>query len=89
MKTTRMTIGVVAIVCVALAGWLAADENQFSPEQQKRLDVMKTKGVDGSLTVLPVRIGGQCWDRLTEVVGTFFEKQGLQNIELGKTEFKP
>lgn len=89
MNTARVTIGIMAIVGIALAGRLVADGADISPEQQKRLDAMKARGVDGSLTVLPVRIGGECWDRLTEVVGTFFEKQGLQNIELGKTEFKP
>jgi hypothetical protein len=68
-----MTVGVVAIVCLALA---------------ERFDAMTAKGVDGSLTVLPFRIGGQCLDRLTEVVGTFFEKQGVENIVLGKAEFK-
>ena len=59
MKTTRMTVGLAVIVCLVLAGQLAADSGSISPEQQQRLEAMQAKGVDGSLTVLPVRIGGQ------------------------------
>jgi len=59
------------------------------PEQQKRTDLMKSKGAEASLTILPVRLAGNPIDRLTEVVGLFLEKQGLKNIELGKTAFNP
>jgi|GEM_PF-525650 len=84
--------GAILTGLLASTGTFAQEAPQkpsVSPEQQKRLEAMKAKGTEGSLTVLPVRIGGECWDRLTEVVGTFFEKQGLKNIELGKAEFKP
>jgi hypothetical protein len=59
------------------------------PEQQQRLELMKSKGPDGSLTILPVRLVGKPWDRVTEVVGVLLEQQGLKNIELGKTAFTP
>ncbi len=54
-------------------------------EQQKRLDTMKSKGVNASLTILPVCLGGRPWERVSEVVGLLLEQQGLKNIELGKT----
>lgn len=73
----------------AVAANAASDQRGLPPEQQKRMEAMKTKGPDASLTILPVRIGGKCWDRLTEFVGVLHEEQGLKNIELGKTEFKP
>jgi hypothetical protein len=56
-----------------------------APNQPKRLDTMKSEGVDASLTVLPVRLGGKPWERVSEVVGLLLEQQGLKNIELGKT----
>ena len=58
-----------------------------SPEQQKRLDVMKSEGPNLSLTVLPVRVGGNPFDRATEFVGSQLEGKGLKNIELGTTAF--
>ena len=60
-----------------------------SPEQQKRLELMKSKGPEGSLTILPVVLAGRPFDRVTEVVGLMLEKQGLKNIELGNTPFSP
>jgi len=72
------------------AAWAQNATPKFSlaPDQQKRLDVLKSKGVDGSLTILPVRLGGKPFDRVSEVVGLLLEKQGLKNIELGKTAFE-
>jgi len=57
----------------------------IAPDQQKRLDVMKSKSVEGSLTILPVRLGGKPWDRVSQVVGVLLEKQGLKDIELEQT----
>jgi hypothetical protein len=59
------------------------------PEARQRLELMKSQGPDGSLTILPVRLAGKPWDRVTEVVGVLLEKQGLRHIELGKTPFLP
>jgi hypothetical protein len=67
----------------------AAPQSSLAPEQQKRLELMKSKGPDASLTILPVRLAGKPWDRVTEVVGVLLEQQGLRNIELGKTPFTP
>jgi hypothetical protein len=55
-----------------------------SPAQQQRLQLMKSKGPDASLTILLVRLGGRASDRVSEVLGLFLEKQGLKNIELAK-----
>jgi len=55
--------------------------------EENRIDEIQRTG--GVLHDSPCPHWRECWDRLTEVVGTFFEKQGLKNIELGKTEFKP
>ena len=60
-----------------------------SPEQQKRLDLMKSQGPNASLTILPVPVGGTPWDRVAEAFGWLLEQQGLKNIELGKTVFAP
>ena len=82
-----MSLGLLA---VWLGRFPAAAEPQagIAPEQQ-RLELMKSKGPDGALTILPVRLAGKPWDRVTEVVGVLLEQQGLRNIELGKTAFTP
>lgn len=77
------------IVLSALLGTAAWAQNAtatpgIAPEQQKRLDAMKAKSVEASLTILPVRLGGKPWDRVSQVVGVLLEQQGLKNIELGK-----
>jgi hypothetical protein len=80
---------VLLAVCISRSPVAAAPQAGMAPEQQKRLELMKSKGPDGSLTILPVRLAGKPWDRVTEVVGLLLEKQGLRNIELGKTPFTP
>jgi hypothetical protein len=83
-----MSMALLAM-CVCPFPVPAAPQAGLAPEQQQRLELMKSKGPDGSLTILPVRLAGKPWDRLTEVVGLLLEKQGLRNIELGKTPFTP
>ena len=71
-------------VCVARFPVAAEPQADMAPGQQKRLETMKSKGPDASLTILPVRLAGKPFDRVTEVVGLLLERQGLKNIELGK-----
>jgi hypothetical protein len=81
----------MALLAVCIGRFAVAAEPQASiaPDQQQRLELMKSKGPDASLTILPVRLAGEPWDRVTEVVGALLEQQGLKNIELGKTPFMP
>ena len=76
------------VVCLGRSAIAAESQAGIAPEQQ-RLELMKSKGPDGALTILPVRLAGKPWDRVTEVVGVLLEQQGLRNIELGKTAFTP
>ena len=76
-------------VCLGRSAIAAEPQAGIAPERQKRLELMKSKGPDASLTILPVRLGGKPWDRMTEVVGVLLEQQGLRNIELGTTPFTP
>src|ERR1019366_10727043 len=80
-----LTAAISALIWTTAGAQNAATKFSIAPDQQKRLDVLKSKGVDGSLTILPVRLGGKPWDRVSEVVGLLLEKQGLKNIKLGKT----
>jgi len=80
---------VLLAVCVARFPVAAEPQAGMAPGQQKRLETMKSKGPEASLTILPVRLGGKPWDRVTEVVGFLLEQQGLRNIELGETAFQP
>jgi len=58
-------------------------------EQQKRLELMKSKGPEASLTILPCMLAGRPFDRLTEFIGLLLEQQGLKTIELGQSAFAP
>src|SRR5208282_979038 len=78
-----------ALLCTAVRAQNPPPTSGIAPEQTQRLELMKSKGPDGSLTILPVRLASKPWDRVTEVVGVLLEQQGLKNIELGKTPFTP
>ncbi|HEX7571346.1 MAG TPA: hypothetical protein VF492_12660 [Verrucomicrobiae bacterium] len=75
---------VLFAVCIGRFAVAAEPQAGNAPKQQQRLELMKSKGADGSLTILPVRLAGRPFDRVTEVVGLLLERQGLKNIELGK-----
>jgi hypothetical protein len=90
IAVAAMGIGTVGVLAPAKGGEPKRDKpGPLAREQQKRLELMKSKGAEASLTILPIRLAGNTFDRLTEVVGLFLEKQGLKNIELGKTAFNP
>jgi hypothetical protein len=81
----------MALLVVFVARFPVAAEPQagMAPDQQQRLETMKSKGPDASLTILPVRLAGKPWDRVTEVVGVLLEQHGLRHIELGQTPCEP
>lgn len=88
----KVVLGAFLGVVVGWAGVSAGEappKSAVSPDQTKRLELMQSKGADASLTILPVRLAGKPFDRLTELVGVLLEQQGLKNIELGKTAFDP
>lgn len=92
MALTTGVFGVLISLLFASEPTFAQETPQkprVSPEQQKRLELMKSKGPNASLTILPVRVGGTPFDRVTEVVGVLLEQQGLKDIELGRTAFNP
>ena len=82
-----VTIPIAMVLLVAgMCRFAIAAEHQtgVAPDQQQRLELMKGQGPDAALTILPVRLAGKPFDRVTEVVGLLLERQGLKNIELGK-----
>jgi hypothetical protein len=83
MSMVLLAVGVIRFPVAAEA------QAGIAPEQQQRLELMKSQGPAASLTILPVRLAGKPWDRVTEVVGVLLEQQGLRNIELGQTPFAP
>jgi tetratricopeptide (TPR) repeat protein len=88
--TMKVLLGVF-LIFLQVPGSVFAQQGKsvVSKEQQQRLDRMKSKGVDASLTILPVRLMGEPEGRVSEIVGALLEQQGLKNIELGKTAFIP
>jgi hypothetical protein len=57
------------------------------PEQSARLDALKAKGPEASLSILPAMIVGRPFDRVTDVLGVMLEQRGLQHIEIGRVPF--
>ena len=88
-RALTVPLAMVLLVCAGRFAIAAESPAGIAPEQAQRLALMKSKGPDNSLTILPVRLAGKPWDRVTEVVGVLLEQQGLKNIELGKTTFTP
>src|ERR1017187_10926037 len=87
MKSASKKIVFILLVSAAVAfGETFAQQTSDRPQ---RLAVMKSKGSDASLSILPVRLAGKPFDRVTEVVGLLLEQQGLKNIELASTPFEP
>jgi len=76
----------MALLAIFVARFPVAAEPQagMAPEQQQRLELMKSKAPDASLTILPVRLAGKPWDRVTEVVGVLLEQQGLKFGKSGR-----
>lgn len=72
-------------------GWLYAQVDisvtNPSAEQQQRLDLMKSKGVDASLTILPVHLMNGHWEMVSEIIGTLLEQKGLRHVEVGSGIF--
>lgn len=85
----------LALFLIALfgSGKLFAQEDQtgqlISNEQQQRLDLMKAKGIDASVTIFPVGINGFPGDDIAIIIGVLLEEKGLKCIELSKTKFSP
>jgi len=79
----------VFVIFLQIPGSVFAQQGKsdVSKEQQQRLNLMKSRGVDASLTILPVRLNDEPFERVSEVVGALLEQQGLKNIELGKSAF--
>ncbi len=89
---SKVFSGVLITLLMATSqGFAQQDQSKsiISKEQQQKLNLMKLKGVDASLTILPVRLMGEPEGRISEIVGALLEQQGLKNIELGKTAFIP
>ena len=89
MKTKLLLAAVLStLLCPAWPSNAPAQSNPVH-DQQSPLEAMKSKGVDTSLTVLPIRLAGKPLDRVTTVVGVLLEQKGLKNIELTQTVFQP
>jgi hypothetical protein len=94
MKSSLKTVLLGTVLGVLFcSGWASSQQTvptpTISPEQQKRLELMKSKSAETSLTILPIRLAGKPFDRVSEIVGLLLERNGLKNIELGKDAFEP
>jgi len=90
-RMKRVVAGVSLMLLILGGAWAqeAVSPSPASPEQQHRLDQMKSRGTDATLTILPARLVGNPFGRLSEVIGLLLEQQGLKHIELGEAVFDP
>ncbi len=92
-RSLKPAMGILLACILGVSPWVFGQEttnrSSVSAEQQKRLELMASRGTEGSLTVLPVVLAGQPFDRVSEVVGVLLEQQGLKNIELFSKPFTP
>lgn len=87
-----LVLGCLVFLIVLSMLWIlsAADESEEQTlEQQKRLEVMKSKGAEASLTIVPLVMAGTPVGRVAQVVGLFLERAGMTNLEIGTAEFLP
>lgn len=83
------------IFCLMLLGLcsLAGDVPQAPAQVPEagaaRLAALRARGTAASLTVLPVRLAGRPFDRLTEVIGLLLEQRGMTALELGTRPVEP
>jgi hypothetical protein len=90
LRSARLIVLLLLCLCRSV---FAADTSAASPqlsmpsEQPARLDVMKAKGPEASLSILPAMIVGRPFDRVTDVLGVMLEQRGLQHIEIGRVPF--
>jgi hypothetical protein len=86
----KVALGILSCFLFA-SGWSLAQtgQPQTAASQDQRLALMRSRGTEASLSILPVRLAGRPFDRVTEVVGLMLEQQGLKTIELGKVLFEP
>jgi len=91
VKNTLTGLVLSFAVVVSTAALAADAPGPSSPaiEQTKKIERMTAQGPDASLTVLPVVLMAQPFDRASEVVALLLEKQGLKTLELGATAFVP
>jgi hypothetical protein len=89
-KNTLAPLRFLLCLGACCAGFaLQASETLSLPGQQTRLELMKTGGVNNSLTLIPVRLGGRPFDRVTEVVGLLLEKNGLKKMSIDAVPLQP
>lgn len=81
------------LIALITTGSIFAQQNQnktaIPKDQKQRQELMKSKGVDASLTILPAGLMGRPEVRVSEVIGVLLEQQGLKNIELWNKAYTP
>lgn len=88
--SNRVALGFLFWIVFA-SGWSIAEtsQNQTAASQPQRLALLKSKGTEASLSILPVQFTGRPSDLVTNIIGLLLERQGLKTIELSKTVFGP
>ena len=67
-----------SLTAVLVFSWLAAGQ---PPSPAGRLEILKTKGLDAEVTVLPVRLGNRTMPEVGEVVAMSLEHGGMRKVD--------
>jgi len=87
-RTPVLAIAVAgAAISIVLPGLAAVPDAPTSPQQQARWDSLCAQGVEASLTVFPVVLGGQGMKEAAEVVAVLLEQAGMESLELADAVF--
>jgi hypothetical protein len=93
MRTRRLVVAaalvLVACTCELTDAQQAAAQPAAATDMTQRLAALKAANVDASMTILPIRLGGHPFDRVSEVVGVLLEQQGVRSVEVGRSPFDP
>ena len=88
----KVILGVLLIALIT-TGSISVQQNQnktaIPKDQKQRQELMKSKGPDASLTILPAGLMGRPEVRVSEVIRVLLEQQGLMNIELWNKAYIP
>ena len=75
------------LACLLLAAmWVPAGAS--AQDQAERLAALKARGAAASFTLFPVKMTGKYFKNFAEVLGLFYEKAGMENLEIANAAFK-
>ncbi len=80
--------GAPGILACLLLTALWVPPGAAAQDRAERLAALKAKGAAASFTLFPVKMAGKYYKNATEVLALFYEKAGMDNLEIADAAFK-